>query len=64
MEHLGRWMRAGRLGEAPRTPVQEFQKNKGADLVPSARTVDAEEHPIYLPCVTIPTRPRRFRFSD
>mgnify|MGYP003809216507 CR=1 FL=1 len=56
---LAQWMKAGGLGEAPRTLVEEFHKIKSGDVVLLARTADGKEHPIRLRCVTTPDKAQK-----
>lgn len=56
---LAQWMKAGGLGEAPRTLMEEFHKIKSGDVVLLARTADGKEHPIRLRCVTTPDKAQK-----
>ncbi len=52
---LSQWMRAGGLGEAPRTLVQEFAKIKSGDVVLPTRTADGRAgKTVRVRCVTTP----------
>ena len=75
---LSQWMRAGGLGEAPRTLVEEFAKIKSGDVVLPTRTADGRAgKTIRVRCVTTPdpaqkvllnrlglTIPRRLRYLE
>jgi hypothetical protein len=56
---LAQWMRAARLGDAPRTLVEEFAKIKSGDVVLPARWADGTEKIVHLRCVTTPDEPQR-----
>jgi hypothetical protein len=49
---LAQWMRRAGLGDAPRTPVEEFAKIKSGDVVLPARWADGTEETVHLRCVT------------
>jgi transposase len=51
---LAQWMRGGRLGDAPRTLVEELAKIKSGDVVLPARWADGTERIVHLRCVTTP----------
>ena len=52
---LSQWMRAGGLGEAPRTLVEEFPKIKSGDVVLPTRTADGQAgKTVRVRCVTTP----------
>ena len=52
---LSQWMRAGGLGEAPRTLVEEFAKIKSGDVVLPTRTTDGRAgKTVRVRCVTTP----------
>ena len=52
---LSQWMRAGGLGEAPRTLVGEFAKIKSGDVVLPTRTADGRAgKTVRVRCVTTP----------
>jgi transposase len=52
---LGGWMRRARLGDAPRTLVEEFAKIRSGDVVLQARSLDGRpSRSIRLRCVTEP----------
>ncbi|NLE61787.1 MAG: IS1634 family transposase [Planctomycetes bacterium] len=75
---LSQWMRAGGLGEAPRTLVQEFAKIKSGDVVLPTRTADGRAgKTVRVRCVTTPdpaqkvllnrlglTMPQRLRYLE
>lgn len=51
---LAQWMRAGGLGDAPRTLVEEFAKIKSGDVILTALPASGGERKIRLRCVTTP----------
>jgi transposase len=51
---LAQWMRAGGLGDAPRTLIEEFAKIKSGDVVLTARPTNGSERQVRLRCVTTP----------
>jgi hypothetical protein len=75
---LAQWMRAGGLGDAPRTVLEEFARIKSGDVVLATRTADDRPgKTIRLRCVTSPdegqkvllgrlglTLPQRLRRGD
>jgi transposase len=74
---LGGWMRAGGLGDAPRTLLYDLEKIKSADVVLPAKTQNGTLKTVRLRCVTEPdeaqavlldrlglTLPRRLRRAD
>ena len=74
---LAQWMRQSRLGDAPRTLIEELAKIKSGDVVLPARTATGRVRTIRLRCVTEPdaaqkvllarlglTLPRRLRPLD
>jgi len=75
---LGEWMRAGGLGDAPRTVLEEFARVKSGDVVLATRTADGQPgKTLRLRCVMSPdegqkvllsrlglTLPQRLRRAD
>jgi len=51
---LAQWMRHAKLGDAPRTLVEEFARIKSGDVVLPARRADNQERIIRLRCVMSP----------
>ena len=56
---LAQWMRAGGLGDAPRTLIEEFAKIKSGDMVLIARPAHGSQRQIRLRCVTTPDKAQK-----
>ena len=56
---LAQWMGGARLGDAPRTLVEEFAKIKSGDVVLKAQRADGRENHIRLRCVTPPDKAQK-----
>ncbi|MBM3300205.1 MAG: IS1634 family transposase, partial [Deltaproteobacteria bacterium] len=57
---LGGWMKAARLGEAPRTLLDEFAKIKSGDVVLPVRSSDGQcGKTVRLRCVTMPDKAQK-----
>ncbi len=56
---LAQWTKAARLGDAPRTLIEELAKIKSGDVLLKARAADGRDHAIRLRCVTTPDKPQK-----
>jgi hypothetical protein len=61
---LAQWMRAGGLGDAPRTVLEEFARVKSGDVVLTTRTADGRPgKTVRLRCVTAPDEGQKVLLS-
>jgi len=61
---LAQWMRAGGLGDAPRTVLEEFARVKSGDVVLTTRTTDGRPgKTVRLRCVTAPDEGQKVLLS-
>lgn len=61
---LAQWMRAGGLGDAPRTVLEEFARVKSGDVVLATRTADGRPgKTLLLRCVTSPDEGQKVLLS-
>jgi transposase len=56
---LAQWMRAGGLGDAPRTLIEDLAKIKSGDVVLKARWSSGREQGLRVRCVTTPDKAQK-----